>query len=390
MVISKQKIVYILLLFLLLMNSFLLKILGLSSMTISTTTLVILVFLFSYYNLNHFLKLQQYFRLTNFMLIMFGFMIIFLIGIYNNFYYLNFDYPRFLFTYILLIFYIVAAFYISIVIKILNDFQLNKYIRYAYYILLLDGVISCINYYLTASKNMILFMEPSHYALILLPITLFVYLQSARRISILLIPMSIALMIQNLTLLVGLICFLTFQERKNLTIKITFILLLFALVASFYDFSYFLTRLNFTENVSNLSTLVFLSGWEDAFINFKETYGLGLGINQLGIIGEHGEFREILKSLGMPQLNLLDGGTTGSKIISECGIVGLIFLLYYFRLLYFSSKFIKIKNLSNKDYLMISFVITAFFELFLRGVGYFSPTMFMLLVSIFYLKDFRK
>ncbi|MGE4444832.1 MAG: hypothetical protein AB7E37_07695 [Candidatus Altimarinota bacterium] len=158
--------------------------------------------------------------------------------------------------------------------------------------------------------------------------------------------------------------------------------------------SYFINRLVLTENLDNLSVLVFLSGWERSFLNIYNTFGLGVGFNQLGYVGEFGYYQGLLSKLGAERLNLHDGGTTGSKLISEVGIIGVLLLflykLYFFKIIYRLKK--KFSNFDFKDIFFFCVYIMFFVELYIRGVGYFSGTLFLFLTSIFYLKNitFRK
>lgn len=354
-------------------------------MTNSTVILLIPLFLYASFQLNcHFIKNSNV-GLNSFMIVIFSFLYIFIASLViyvNN---SNFDIIRFIGSYLLLIIFIAIAFYIAMVFKNLDDRKLYKYIKIVYFILLFDGIFSAITYSLTGSKIMLLFLEPSHFALSFLPIVLFIYIKNQKNFSILLLPISIALTIQNLTLLVGLLLFTFYQNKNYFVLKIIFILSVLVSFFSFYDSTYFMERLNFTEDVSNLSTLVFLSGWEESLLNIISTSGLGIGFNQLGILGETGLYRSALQDLNMPLLNIFDGGTTGSKLISELGVLGIILLLIYLRYIILSLKIIKMVALRDKDLLMLSFLLGAFFELFIRGVGYFTPTMFMLIMSIFYI-----
>lgn len=162
---------------------------------------------------------------------------------------------------------------------------------------------------------------------------------------------------------------------------------------------YFVSRLSF-EGTQNLTTLVFLQGWELAYINLVETDGIGLGFQMLGSPGTHlGTITdEILKVTSGKEYNLADGGFLAAKIIAEFGVFGIILIVSY---LYFLLKFIFKSNkawqyihLSHnlqyrqelKKRLMISGLLFAFLvEVFLRGYGYFSPEVFLALVAVFYL-----
>ena len=162
------------------------------------------------------------------------------------------------------------------------------------------------------------------------------------------------------------------------------ILLVFLFDVSSWD--YFLNRIDFAET-KNLSALVFLSGWERAFLNLKDTFFYGVGFQQFGIVGELGSYQKILGSLGFEKLNLYDGRSTGSKLIGELGILGIALISIY--LIYFIKIFLTLKKIINKNtslqfVFFASIFLMSSVEFFIRGVGYFSPTMFLFFASIMF------
>ncbi|QKF67526.1 glycosyltransferase, family 1 [Arcobacter venerupis] len=389
MAIKQETYFYFLFFSFILFTSYLSNIFKTSSFQFFTTFFIFLmsIFIILMINKNEKLKQKYSLRLEPFLISLLVY--IFTISIISFINHSNFDFLRFISSYILIIVYIISAFYVAVSIYNMDDTKIYNYVKVLYFILLLDGFISSINYYFTPSKVMILFAEPSHFALILLPITLFIYIKKDNNFLILIPPLIISLAIQNLTLLVGLFLFFMCQRKNYFLLKISILGTIVILLMSFYDFSYFSKRLDFFS-VKNKSTIVFLSGWENAILNFKDTYGLGIGFNQLGLIGEQGYYRSILVNDKHGTVNLYDGGTTGSKLISEIGIAGVFLLLIYLYILYKFYKLITNKIiLNNKDILMLSFFISAFFEFFLRGMGYFTPGMFLFLVSCIYLKKYN-
>ena len=79
-----------------------------------------------------------------------------------------------------------------------------------------------------------------------------------------------------------------------------------------------------TSNVStNLSSLVYVNGWETAIQNFQNTAGVGLGFNRMGC--EPRPFTNtgsILSALQLADYNYNDGSFIFSKLLSELGILG--------------------------------------------------------------------
>jgi hypothetical protein len=241
-------------------------------------------------------------------------------------------------------------------------------------------------------RHMILFTEPSHYAICLVPFLFYAaYTSNKDRYAILYIlsGVSLALILESLTLLVGcsMIIFLCFGTRF---LKLIFMIIAAAVVATFLDLDYFSKRLDVSSDTDNLnlSTIVFLSGWERAYLSFTESYGFGLGFNQLGIVGPQGELQPLIQSLtdGVSRLNVRDGGSTGSKFIAETGWLGLMLLMFYI----FSSisilKQLVLRRLQgSKDIFFCGVFLIFSIELFVRGMGYFSILSFLFLSSMYWI-----
>lgn len=80
-----------------------------------------------------------------------------------------------------------------------------------------------------------------------------------------------------------------------------------------------------TDITANISSIVYVNGWQTSFENFKSTNGLGLGFNRMGCIPRPTtEASEVLEVMGLGAANFNDGSFTFSKIISELGIFGLV------------------------------------------------------------------
>ncbi|EFA6851380.1 O25 family O-antigen polymerase, partial [Escherichia coli] len=144
------------------------------------------------------------------------------------------------------------------------------------------------------------------------------------------LSLGIALGIQNLTMLVGIV--ISVFVMKKITIRQTIVIFLgawiFSMILSDLDISYYTSRLDF-KNTTNLSVLVYLSGIERAFLNFITSYGLGIGFQQMGVNGEVGVYQQILADLDAPMLNIYDGSFISSKLISEFGFIGAIMCIFY-------------------------------------------------------------
>ncbi|MDA8429809.1 MAG: hypothetical protein M0T70_11190 [Geobacteraceae bacterium] len=78
----------------------------------------------------------------------------------------------------------------------------------------------------------------------------------------------------------------------------------------------------------NLSSLIYIKGWQDAWANINRTNGLGLGFNMMGCTPLPAvPVRNILK-LDTMALNDDDGSFLFSKIVSETGLIGVCFFIW--------------------------------------------------------------
>jgi hypothetical protein len=86
----------------------------------------------------------------------------------------------------------------------------------------------------------------------------------------------------------------------------------------------------------NLSSMVYIKGWQDALANLERTNGIGLGFNMMGCSPlPDVSIRNILSVPGRTDLNNEDGSFLLSKIASEFGVTGVVLfilvIVYWFR-----------------------------------------------------------
>jgi hypothetical protein len=268
---------------------------------------------------------------------------------------------------------------------LINDKVINTVLNSAFIILSMDLIFSVLDGRLLSSqKELYLFQEPSHFSLIYIPVTNFIVFKSKFIKSVFLIFLMLiaSYYIKSFTLLLGcsLITFSFFAKKRMFKTLIIFLTLFILL---FISLSYFKERVLLSENNPNLSLLIFLDGWERAYLANILTYALGIGFNQLGHYGITGYFREIMTNIDAPYINLYDGGSTACKFISEFGLFGLILILFYFVFVKnFLLSFLKVSKSSTKAILTHSFLLGSFLELFVRGTGYFNPGIIMLFIAL--------
>ena len=260
--------------------------------------------------------------------------------------------------------------------------------------------------YSMLEKPVFPFSEQSHYALTLglLVVALVSVSGKVEAIFYIINMVCLSLIFPNLTLLVFcLLSTIVFLAR----IRILYLIPLFVCFSVFFVFvvvslvnsnEYFASRLDFS-NLTNLTTLVWVQGWFLALLNSANTLGLGLGFNALGLDSTlYPEVTDIIYENTGRYFNLNDGGFLAAKLISEFGMLGLVFSVAYFFWLLNApfmisslySKFYKFESTLYKSMIAKRILATAIVfgfgvEFFLRGVGYFSVTLLLAIAAVIYL-----
>jgi len=307
----------------------------------------------------------------------------------------DFDFKRFSETYLFLIIFLLGAFSFALLAQKVPKFQTNFAVMLVFYVLLLSSIAAILNFAPFSSgqsKPVFFFIEPSHFALNFLPFLLYITVTSSPKMKLLLLLLAyaIAILLESMTLIVGvtLVVGLAIPLRRVLFFApIAVILILLTAL----NFDYYLSRVDISSGNQNLTTLVYLSGWERAYLNFKATFGLGVGFQQFGIIGSIGEKMEALDVLGVENLNLLDGGAVAPKFIGEFGLLAVLILLAYLGYFVKSAKWLRevsVGEVAPLAYLKVFFVscfVMYSIDLFVRGTGYFSSSGFLFISSLMWI-----
>ncbi len=307
----------------------------------------------------------------------------------------EFDLGRFWQSCLLLIIYILGAWSFSNLTQGLSESHVDAATKVVFNVMLLVGLAGIFKYSPFFDeinpKAVFFYSEPSHFALSFLPFLLYMVVASESRMKFLLLFASLlmAIFLENLTLVVGitLISFFAVPLRR--------LILIFPFAAAMLlgavDMGYYSARLDFSRENDNLSTLVYLQGWERSFLSFIDSFGFGVGFQQFGIVGSLGEISEKIEKLAGLQLNLLDGGSTAPKFIGEFGFLGLLLILLY--LVYFARSVKWLYELSmsgtalsdSKQVFFHSCFVMYCIDLFVRGTGYFSPSGFLFISSMWWM-----
>ncbi|MCX2865135.1 hypothetical protein OOZ63_25225 [Paucibacter sp. PLA-PC-4] len=238
----------------------------------------------------------------------------------------------------------------------------------------------------TWGKSVFPFTEPSHLALFAAPILIFtcVISKPSTRIGYLAATLLITALLQNITLVA--ICVVT----AVLCLRVRHLVLMSAIVVPAVlgtDLTYYLDRLDFSGDSQNLSNLVFFQGWQLLIESMEATQGFGRGFQQLGVFGTDASAAELIYVLMQDYLNLLDGGFTLSKLVSEFGVFGIALLGIYAKYAWQAAVLLRRVAFGRARppavlALAASSIVAFAFELLLRGSGYFTPTTLLLAASL--------
>lgn len=298
-----------------------------------------------------------------------------------------FDVERFFSSYFVLFIMTMATWVFGYNVTRADTVTVSRLVGQALWFLLINALLGLTELRLfpqMSSKPVGLFSEPSHLALVLAPLLVYACAIELRWHRLFIVFFFVwSLLIQNLTTLsVVILCF-TVMFRFNAPRVLLLILLGGGLVLS--ELEYFTSRLLITSESENLSVLVLLQGWEIAKEMLDGTSYWGAGFQQFGFLNIFSNISSKIALLSEEDLNLLDGGSTASKLVGEFGIFAIaglgiyvVFFFWAFRQLRQS----RAHQISGGRLFLISCLFAFIIELFIRGVGYFSPTCFLALSAV--------
>lgn len=238
-------------------------------------------------------------------------------------------------------------------------------------------------------KSVFPFTEPSHYALTLVPILLAFSVNQRATIRLMILAgcLGMAYHLQSLSLVVGVLLIATITLP---TLWLGAAGLAVVALVGVLDLEYFTTRLDLSTSNGNLSALVYLQGWDLANQSILRTYGWGVGFQQMGVGSITTYTSSLITALAGTDVNLRDGGFTLAKVLAEFGVLGgLVMTAYTFVAIRCAWTLRQIAMRTRPAtagmILALAFVCGSSVEVFVRGLGYFSGTMLLLLAALVFL-----
>jgi hypothetical protein len=232
-----------------------------------------------------------------------------------------------------------------------------------------------------ARKPIFFDSEISHYALGLLPLYCAWTVLAKRwyvRWSGHLTVCLIGYIYQSTTLLLVLLLIVLVTSRTRVALPIILVAL-GVLAVGGAQLTYYTDRLSLSFNENAMGNWSYLQGCQDAFLNFYDSYGLGVGLQQFGVKEPRGEIAQavFLKYGGYG--NRFDGSFGAAKIIAEFGVLGVVIVGFLTVEVWRAAR--KLRSFNSVplywnaeilDVFAYSFIYTFFVYLFVRGGGYFA------------------
>lgn len=235
------------------------------------------------------------------------------------------------------------------------------------------------------------FGEPSHFALYFGPFFLMVVALSVSKfvkIFYICLVAVFALIIPSTTLLIYVLLALGLMVRFSKSSLFVFAPMLVVAIYVMLTNSYFISRLILTNDSTNLTALVYLQGLQDAYNSLISTHGIGLGFQMLGTQPISLAGMQINYLMGGEDLNRTDGGFLAAKLVAELGVYGILLLVSYLAIFFKALKKLRHgayrrSNNNLASVFSLCCIYASFVEFFVRGVGYFSPSLFLFFAALF-------
>jgi hypothetical protein len=225
------------------------------------------------------------------------------------------------------------------------------------------------------------FTEPSFFAIAFAPVLLYRCANTSghARTAMLFFGFCVAFLIQSLTLIVG--CILIAVACRRILI-VACGALIFGIGVLPFELEYFSSRLLVSDETTNLSTLVFIQGWQLLVESLEKSFGWGIGFEQLGMQGTGvSAARAVAAITGMEGANLTDGSFVFAKLAGELGIFGILisatFLIAALQSIYALRRGRERPVVMFARSVLVCFVVDMFF----RGPGYFTGSTLLAIAA---------
>jgi hypothetical protein len=295
----------------------------------------------------------------------------------------------------LLLFSVVAVSVPAFSIAIMADYRIRTIVRIMFVLFIISALLSLLKIQPPTSslgeKPTFPFTEPSFLGFSLASTLIFTMMRSSRIVRALLILIFIGLGfgLSNLTIIV------TCIFAAAITLPVSWLILgvtVSSIGAASLDLSYYSDRLDFNWATStNLSSLVYVQGWQMLQESLLRTHGWGIGFQQLGVVYTNVPASIRINALLGRDANLQDGGFILSKLGSEFGLLGFGLVGVYLYVM--GQSFMRLRlaiwrktEMADGELFAHACVLGYFVEMFIRGTNYFTGTLVLMLAGLVHLR----
>jgi hypothetical protein len=348
---------------------------------------IIIIFLLIALNVNEILKFRL--KLRSFYI---GYIILiwfFLAPIFTPF---NFIYLDFYLTIFAIFVFLIFSLKIYKEFAILSEVKVSRVLHVTFLWFTIIAIFSLVFNKLETrlfGLNFFPFQEPAHLARFYGPIlimTMFISIKLVAKIISVSITVILSSLFPSLSLLTySVIAALTLvltEVKLNVKLFLLFFFIFIFTISFFSQSHYFIERIQSKENANNHTTFFFWQGVEAAKISLLETNFIGTGLRQLG-----NEPANKFSDLMIEGMDRKSGGFVGAKLIAELGILGILIIISYTLIIFKCLKILINNSIERQVKIAAAAIIAVAPEIFLRGGGYFSPSLLLAISSIIFLKS---
>jgi hypothetical protein len=231
-------------------------------------------------------------------------------------------------------------------------------------------------------KPMFPYVETSHFALAFGPILMYRCVRAGRARALwwLLSGFVLALLLQSMALL--LCCVLIAAAcRRMLLVSIVGVVVMVGGLP--LELAYFAERADFSDTTQNVSSLVYLQGWQQVQECIGWTSGWGVGFQQMGFREPEVAAAQVIRFISHGQdLNTQDGGFVFAKLASEFGIFGVLLAIVYLYTAWRCLRVLRQGGSSAATTLARCIVVAYAVDMFARGTGYFVESTLMFVGAV--------
>jgi hypothetical protein len=234
----------------------------------------------------------------------------------------------------------------------------------------------------TGDKAIFPYAEVSHYALAFGPMLMYQATRAdpSRQLRWIFFGIAVAAVLQSVSLMVC--CLLIALVCRKLTLVVGLGVVVFGSGLPL-ELSYYTSRLDFSSDTRNLSSLVYIQGWEQILESVGWTSGWGLGFEQLGSReSETGAGTLIRAVTGGLDSNLRDGSFVLVKLVSELGIFGLALVMAFVVMAVRSVATLRCRRMTAARTFARCVVVSYLIDMFLRGTGYFTESTLLFIAGV--------